>query len=711
MSVANQNAPASKLTHRSPTVVRLSPQFINRLSAHVRRTASRRVEPLGLLFGVTDETLVIIQAFKSFGSDATSAGVLNGDRLEQAFRDSVTAAQTDPEVSSLDLIGWYSMRGMGGLHMSDVEFHNRHFPQPAEVAMIVRPEAEGELLLELYTRATGALLSAEDHRWGSLRLTAGTPAVGPVEITMRTRIGDDDSWKVPQKSGSFYRAYGKETRRTGVRRRIAFPVLRSRQNRAEGERGTTSLRASRPANPAQPLGLTLGTRPPESAPEREPRPVEDSSAVIRRISAGPPPGLPALIVPKKRSIPWISMALLFVLAAAMTFAFFLARGFPTGAHVPAFLRPLFPGAALALRVEGQGDRVLLSWNRWNSAVRSAADGILHIDDGSVHRDFHLDASQLENGAVLYKPASDDVTFRLEVHGRQGITISESTRVLDGSKANAQSQSAPLDLSASPRTDSAPRQPASSSGERHAWTVETETKAVVPARQREAASPKTQSQDQQSTRSAAPLGSSLGERREATTQPTSPPGANATSTAPATGTRTDSTAAPRQATAGQLDPNAQRQQAPNTTDSGTGPGSSTLGSSTGEQRNAIPNAGAPAQNPASPAPSIQIATPENRSASLYVPPRPVRQMLPNTKFISPDAIAATPEIDVAVKIDKRGRVTQARIVNRGKKVKRALAGAAIAAAKQWLFDPARFQGDTVESEHTIVFQFQPPAQNQ
>ncbi len=109
--------------------------------------------------------------------------------------------------------------------------------------------------------------------------------------------------------------------------------------------------------------------------------------------------------------------------------------------MPSFLRAILPDSGLGLRVQTQGDRVLLSWNRRNSVVRSASQAILHIDDGSQHRDVRLNAGETENGAVLYRPKSDDVTFQLEVRNAQGAAIAESIRVLDGAG------NAPLDVSA------------------------------------------------------------------------------------------------------------------------------------------------------------------------------------------------------------------------------------------------------------------------
>src|SRR5581483_10772050 len=119
-------------------------------------------------------------------------------------------------------------------------------------------------------------------------------------------------------------------------------------------------------------------------------------------------------------------------------------------------RTILPDTGLNLRVEGQGDRVLLSWNRRNSVVRSASGAVLHIDDGAQHRDVRLDAAQTANGAVLYRPNSDDVSFRLQVRSQDGKTVAENLRVLD----SASHESKPVDLTAGNVPSSSAAPPAS-----------------------------------------------------------------------------------------------------------------------------------------------------------------------------------------------------------------------------------------------------------
>jgi TonB family protein len=89
---------------------------------------------------------------------------------------------------------------------------------------------------------------------------------------------------------------------------------------------------------------------------------------------------------------------------------------------------------------------------------------------------------------------------------------------------------------------------------------------------------------------------------------------------------------------------------------------------------------------------------------FVPPRPIRQVLPDISLFPPVFLASSPHVEVTVKVDKNGHVTEAHAVTSRKKVKEALVGAALVAAKQWSFEPAKLGGQPVDSEHTIIFEF-------
>ncbi len=640
----------------------------------------------GLLFGIAGESLVIVQAFRSF-SDADSEGAaLEGPRLAQVFERSFIASQTDPEVSALDVIGWYAMRPAGGLHARDIEFHNAHFLSPNDVAIILRRQSDHDVLLELYAKAKTGPLSPDDHRWGALRLATDVPALGPIEVTMRTTSGDEEL----KSFESLDRALDQGQRKSGLRARIPL-VLRPKRTPAEG--GLSEP----PAAARAPQPSIVRERSASSHPSRSAHP----------INAGDPPGLPVLFTSPKARSPWLSSAILFALFAGATFAFLFIHGLPSGSAMPAFLRAIFPDSGLGLRVQTQGDRVLLSWNRRNSVVRSATEASLHIDDGSKHRDVHLKAAEAENGAVLYRPNSDDVTFRLEVRNQQGAAVAESIRVLDGASNTPLDVSATAEAPARP-VDDVPVKPA----ERHDWKPVTETTAVIPAIARPAqtmvnnlAEPAILVSNTPQKRTAdlpAGMPSVLTVPRDSVALPAAEASllaAGSTSKEP----QNIIPAPPANTTAAALDTTPVNKTA--AAPLATGPAQRTADPA--DLRPAGPVQNVPAPQPESPAAQPALGTsPANFSARDFVAPRPIRQVLPDTTLFPPVFLATSPQIEVTVKVDKNGRVTEAHAVGSRKKVKEALIGAAVVAAKQWSFEPAKLRGRAVASEHTIIFQFRP-----
>jgi hypothetical protein len=170
--------------------------------------------------------------------------------------------------------------------------------------------------------------------------------------------------------------------------------------------------------------------------------------------------------PVGRDIPWISSALIFLLSAAVTFGAVYAHEMWSGDNVTSAESPqsVSSVSTLGLRVQYEGERLLLTWNRGSLAARSAVQGVLRIDDGGQRRDVVMDATQIVAGSVLYKPASGDVSFRLEVQNDRGAAVVESIRVLDAGKPQPGAPPPPQQPeSSSPKTSSPPPQTRAQTG--------------------------------------------------------------------------------------------------------------------------------------------------------------------------------------------------------------------------------------------------------
>ena len=89
---------------------------------------------------------------------------------------------------------------------------------------------------------------------------------------------------------------------------------------------------------------------------------------------------------------------------------------------------------------------------------------------------------------------------------------------------------------------------------------------------------------------------------------------------------------------------------------------------------------------------------------FIQPRPLRQVMPNTRLFGISTLQIAKDVAIKVAIDDRGRVVRAEALNAGRKGMGLLTSAALAAARQWTFQPAKIHGVRVASEHTIVFRF-------
>jgi TonB family protein len=80
-------------------------------------------------------------------------------------------------------------------------------------------------------------------------------------------------------------------------------------------------------------------------------------------------------------------------------------------------------------------------------------------------------------------------------------------------------------------------------------------------------------------------------------------------------------------------------------------------------------------------------------------------LPDKKFFASWNVRDGMRVDVQVRIDETGRVIEAQVKN-GTRDNGLLRNATVAAAKQWVFEPAKSDGKSIPSDHTIEFRLHP-----
>jgi TonB family protein len=386
-------------------------------------------------------------------------------------------------------------------------------------------------------------------------------------------------------------------------------------------------------------------------------------------------GLPMLLrppaPPKASHWPWALS--IFLVCSGLVFAFLALGGLQgENGRLGQIVREVFPGTGLNLRVHNDDDRLRLSWNPRNHAVASATDATLQIFDGQLSREVHLDGRQVADGSVLYRPQTNDITFRLVVRGDQG-SATGSVRLLDGlsSRQSTLDVSSPLQTASSrPAAEPLPVDPAAPALLREGTNTPGET--TDPPRQ-VAPSALTETP----TGSASPLTAYVPPLKSVAARPAAPKPSVPHYETPET--------------IGTIQPAAQTPLS-----AGEPKGGATINSwdpSPVSKAKAKPRT----QNPAS-------AGFGDATKTSFVAPRPLVQIMPNVRNIPAGTLPVRTRVAVKVSVDAAGHVTAARVA--GAAVNPKVAAAAISAAKLWMFDPAKSNGRLVSSEHTIVFVLPP-----
>jgi hypothetical protein len=86
-------------------------------------------------------------------------------------------------------------------------------------------------------------------------------------------------------------------------------------------------------------------------------------------------------------------------------------------------------AKLGLRVTSRPKQLEIHWNHDAKAILAATKGLMRITDGNQTEVIEFEPHQLQDGAVAYTPATNDVNIRFEVSGADGGSTVESIRAV------------------------------------------------------------------------------------------------------------------------------------------------------------------------------------------------------------------------------------------------------------------------------------------
>lgn len=116
---------------------------------------------------------------------------------------------------------------------------------------------------------------------------------------------------------------------------------------------------------------------------------------------------------------WMPLSLIFLLLGVLLgFQAALTLGPRTAAGASQ------TGMTLGLAVTANDDNLHVNWDRQSPPIRSSTRGLLEITDGAYKKTINLNASQLQNGSVIYHHLAEAVVFRLTVYPSERVVVTE-----------------------------------------------------------------------------------------------------------------------------------------------------------------------------------------------------------------------------------------------------------------------------------------------
>ncbi len=292
------------------------------------------------------------------------------------------AARQNPEAQP---VGWYHSHTRSEIFLSeaDLEIHQRFFPEPWQVALVLKPHTFQPVRAGFFfTAADGRMRTDASHREFQLE---------PLDVR----------------------------------------PLPSRQSEGPAAAPPPSPAPAAASPPPEPAGTVIDIIPAamaepaivaEPAPPPPPKQAELEAAPAEIPS---PTFLRTAPLTRTRRPLW-AFAAAAALGCGMAFTAYATRGWWMAQVAAAFAPPSpMAHAALGLSASEQSGKIELRWNPAAPGIARATGGILLISDGPVPKSVPLDAMRLKAGVWTYAPATDRVEVTLSVGQPNGQRLVES----------------------------------------------------------------------------------------------------------------------------------------------------------------------------------------------------------------------------------------------------------------------------------------------
>lgn len=384
-----------------PVAVKLSYAVVDRLLQEVMRgfgaMPRRGVEMGGLLLGSVDRSgpkpVVVVEDYEPVPCQHTrGATYLLSDQEAARFRETVAKWAPEPGRQTC-AVGYYRSHTREGLGMADedLEVFNEMLPDPAAICLLVKPFATRVSQAGIFIRENGGVRAQSSYQEFPFRrreLGGGEPA----SPSSSAEDSPHHPRSVPTVSAAAAAAAaeaGHPHYTTGAAAADASSPFQSRRS-TTSDMATSSM--SMPSITSDDLKLGI----PTSAPDPK---------TGSKIKSG-----------------WVWIPLSFIFMLFGTIVGFMAA-ISVRNQLPASIRP--DPYSLHLTVTPAGDSLHVRWDRDAAPIHNQAKGALIISDAGAQKTVTLDADQLRNGSVVYKRASNDVRFRLEVQTGDRVAVAET----------------------------------------------------------------------------------------------------------------------------------------------------------------------------------------------------------------------------------------------------------------------------------------------
>jgi len=341
----------------------------------LHRLSRGGIEVGGLLLGTRSDRRLRIESQRPIECEhARGPSFALSENDLAALERLLSARQDAPD--GLQVLGWYHSHTRGGIYLSeeDLAFHNRFFPHPWQVALVLHPEKFGPVMAGFFFRAPDGAFHAES-------------SYQEFEL-------------LPAKAARAAAA-------------VAAPAWES-----AGSSSAAAMVSSPPAASApKPVEdqLPLPGRTPGRAPELQPAP---PPRILAPEDGGSEEKLGEFL---KRLEPRRSRRRRWAAGAALCLAAFWL-GFAA--------RPLFQPArgvpALSLRAYDQQGQLRIEWDRTAEPVLRAQSATLEIREGGETVRIPLEREHLLSGGATYARRTAEVDVRLRLPLADGV-VEEVTR--------------------------------------------------------------------------------------------------------------------------------------------------------------------------------------------------------------------------------------------------------------------------------------------